>query len=316
MELTEPVWLWALFVPFAVAVLYAVALATRRGLAVRLADLELLDAVAPDRSGWRRHLAVAVLVVGLVALVIGLTRPVIDRSVPDERATVVLAVDVSLSMSAADVEPDRLDAAQDAARTFLDELPEGIGTALIAFAGNAQPLVAPTDDRDVVRAALGGLRLGEGTAIGEAIFVALDLVAEEEAQADGAEVPAQIIVLSDGETTVGRDDADAVAAANEAGITVSTIAFGTDSGVVRLPDGTVVPVPVDADALRSIAEEGGGVFFEALTADELDDAFGDLGSSVGRTTEERDISTPFLAAGLVAAGLAAAASLWWFGRLT
>lgn len=314
MRFLSPWWLLALLVPLAVALVYVVAQRQRRGYAVRLADLELLDEVVPDRPGWRRHLPAIVLGVALVGMAIGLARPSIDRTVPDDRSTVVLAVDTSLSMAATDVDPDRLTAAKDAARVFLDELPDEVKVGLVAFSGIAQPVLSPTSDHGLVASAVDGLRLGEGTAIGEAVFAGLDLI---EAVREGSEepVPATIVVLSDGETTQGRPDELAVDEASEREVPVSTIAFGTADGVVTVPDGQQVPVPVNAEALEAIAERGGGAFFEALTLDELRSAFGDLGSSVGRTTEAREIGRWFVAAGLVAAGLAALASIRWFARI-
>ncbi|MEO1062302.1 MAG: VWA domain-containing protein [Actinomycetota bacterium] len=314
MRFLSPWWLLALLVPLVVAIVYVVAQRQRRGYAVRLADLELLDEVVPDRPGWRRHLPAIVLGIALVAMAVGLARPSIDRTVPDDRSTVVLAVDTSLSMAATDVDPDRLTAAKDAARVFLDELPDEVKVGLVAFSGVAQPVLSPTSDHDLVAAAVDGLRLGEGTAIGEAVFAGLDLI---EAVREDAEdpVPATIIVLSDGETTQGRPDELAVDEATEREVPVSTIAFGTADGVVTVPDGQQVAVPVNAEALEAIAERGGGAFFEALTLDELRNAFGDLGSSVGRTTEAREVGWWFVAAGLIAAGLAALASIRWFARV-
>lgn len=313
MSFLSPWWLLALVVPVVLLVVFGVSQSRRRGYAVRLADLDLLDEVAPDRPGWRRWLPVAFFTLALVALVVALARPAIERPVVEERASVILAMDVSLSMAAQDVDPDRITTAKDAAVEFLADLPEGLRVGLVAFSGSAQPLVPPTTDRSVLSSAVRGLRLGEGTAIGEAIFSSLELITADREQV-GDDAPGTIIILSDGETTMGRPDAQAVAAANEAGVAVSTIAFGTESGFVTV-EGQVVPVPVDAAALDQIAEVGGGVAFEALDAGELLDAFGDLGGSVGRTTEDREIGNWFLAAGLFIAAAAAVTSIIWFSRL-
>ncbi len=318
MSFLSPAWLAALAAPLVIAVAYAVAQRRRSGYAVAFADVELLDEVAPEQPRWRRHLPALGWILALVALVLGLARPAVARTVPEERATVILALDVSLSMASEDVDPTRFAVAQEAADTFLDRLPEGIRVGLVAFAGQAQPLVAPTVEREAVEAAIDNLRLGEGTGIGEAVFVSLGLIDTERTLAegeDGGDVPASIVVLSDGETTMGRPDAEAVAAALDAEVPVNTIAFGTDAGTVTLPDGQVVPVPVNEVALRRIADDAGGVFFEALTADELEEAFGDLGSSVGQAEEDREIDTVFLATALALGSLAAAASVAWFARL-
>lgn len=314
MSFLSPAWLFALVLPLVLAAGYVVAQIQRRGFAVRLADLELLDEVAPNRPGWRRHLPAALLIVSMIALPLGLARPALDRLVPDERASVILAVDTSLSMGAADVEPDRIGAAKVAAASFLDELPDAVRVGVVSFSGSAQAVLSPTADHDLVLAAVQQLRLGEGTAIGEAILASLEMIEAVRAETDD-EVPATIVVLSDGDTTEGTPDEVAVAEAVAAEVPVSSIAFGTNDGEVLLPDGQIVPVPVNVPALRELADAGGGVFFEAATSAELSSAFDDLGSSVGRTTEQREIGSWFVATALVATAAAALASLRWFARL-
>ncbi|MEM8902313.1 MAG: VWA domain-containing protein [Actinomycetota bacterium] len=314
MSFLSPWWLLLLAVPLLVGLVYVVAQRQRRGYAIRLADLQLLDDVVPDRPGWRRHVPAVLLCVALTALAVGLARPSLDRTVPDDRSTVILAIDTSLSMGATDVDPDRLSAAKDAATVFLDELPDEVRVGLVSFSGTAVSVLSPTRDHELVAAAVSGLGLGEGTAIGEAVFTGLGMV-EELREATEEEVPATIVVLSDGETTQGRPDEQAVDAATDAGVAVSTIAFGTEDGIVTLPDGSQEPVPVNARALEAIAERGEGAFFEALTFDELRDAFDDLGSSVGRRTEAREIGRWFVVGGLVVAGLAALGSIRWFARI-
>ena len=131
---------------------------------------------------------------------------------------------------------------------------------------------------------------------------------------EGDGVPATILLLSDGETTAGRPDADATAVAAELGIPVSTIAFGTDAGIVVV-QGETIPVPVNEDALASVAQDTGGEFFDADSADDLRDVFEGLGSEIGRETEDREITDWFAIAGLLLAGLAAAGSIAWFSRL-
>ena len=184
------------------------------------------------------------------------------------------------------------------------------GDLIDRVVGQFEGRIVPFD----LMAAVDGLRLGEGTAIGEAVFTGLAMI-EAVRQDSDEPVPATIVVLSDGETTQGRPDAEAVDEAREADVPVSTIAFGTEDGIVTVPDGDRVPVPVNAAALEAIAERGGGAFFEALTFDELRNAFGDLGSSVGRTTEPREVGRWFVVVGLLAAGLAALASIRWFARV-
>ncbi len=309
MSFLSPERLWLLGLPGLLLVAYLLFLLRRSRFAVRFTNLELLDRVAPDRAGWRRHLTAALMLVALASLVVALARPTVEREVPRELATVVLAMDTSLSMEAVDVTPSRIAAAQAAALRFLGGVPDQIRVALIDFAGDAKALVPPTTDRALLARAVAQLDLREGTAIGEAIFLALDVLALEDRA-----IPAAVIVLSDGETTMGRPDAQAAAAAVAEGVPVSTVAFGTDRGAVVV-EGTEIPVPVNAGALRAVAEETGGAFFSADTADELGRVFDVLGSEIGFVLEDREVAEWFVAGALLAAVLAAIGSLAWFSRL-
>jgi Ca-activated chloride channel family protein len=318
-----PAWLWLLA---GVAVLVGVYVLTQRrksGYAVRFTNLELLESVAPRRPGWRRHTTAAVFVLAIAALVVALARPTRAEQVPVERASVVVAIDTSLSMEATDVSPTRLDAAQEAANALIDSLPDTINLGLVAFNGVAQITVPPTQDREEVRRAIDNLELGEATAIGEAIFTSLDAIElapggdEDTAGAEPTEaIPATIVVMSDGETTVGRPDIAATDAANEVGVPVSTIAFGTPDGTITV-EGEPAPIPVQVDeaSLQAIADATGGAFFTAATMTELSDAFTDIGSRVGTETEQREITTWFVGLGVVLLMLTAVLSLLWFARL-
>ncbi|MEL7207563.1 MAG: VWA domain-containing protein, partial [Actinomycetota bacterium] len=284
-----------------------------------LCHLELLDSVAPKRPGWRRHLTAVVFVLAAGSLIVALARPTRAEQVPVERATVVVAIDTSLSMEATDVSPTRLEAAQEAANALIDSIPDQINLGLVSFNGVAQITVPPTQDRDAVRQAIDNLELGEATAIGEAIFTSLDAIDLAPGDEDGDDdepVPATIVVMSDGETTVGRPDIAATDAANEVGVPVSTIAFGTPDGTIMIEgEPTPIPVQVDEPSLEAIADNTGGAFFTAETLAELSDAFADIGSRVGTETEQREITTWFLGAGVALLLITAVLSLLWFARL-
>jgi Ca-activated chloride channel homolog len=237
--------------------------------------------------------------------------------VPRERATVVMAVDVSLSMQATDIEPDRFRAMQTAAKEFVDVLPERINLGLVSFAGTATTVVPPTTDRAQVAGAIDNLDLAEATAIGEAVFTSLSAIENFQSSLDAAEeeaAPARIVLLSDGYNTVGREDTQAIDAARAAGVPVSTIAFGTDYGTLDL-DGETVPVPVDRATLEEIADSTGGSYSEAASATELEEVYADLGSQIGYTTEPQDVSYLFVRAGVLLALLGAVLSLLWTNRL-
>lgn len=307
MDFLAPSRLWLLLVPLALAGTYVALQFLRRQHAVRFTNVELLASVAPKRPGWRRHLPAGALLLGLAVLAVGFARPTADRRVPREKATIILALDVSESMAATDVAPTRLAAAQAAATKFAASIPEPLRLGLIAFSGAAQVLVAPTTDRSLVQAGIARLTLGPRTAIGEAIYAALDA-----AKADNS--PAHIVLMSDGSTTAGRPNAAAAQAAKEANIPVTTIAYGTDSGTVQL-EGQTVPVPVDKDALKTIADATGGRFFEAADASQLKAVYQDIGRAVGYDVEKKEITAAFTGAGLLLVVLAAAGSMLWMSRL-
>jgi Ca-activated chloride channel family protein len=314
--------------PIALAIAYLILQRRRSRYAMRFASVDLLDQVAPDRPGWRRHVAALAFLAAVCLLVVGMARPAAAMEVPAQ-ASIVLALDVSYSMEASDVSPNRLAAAQDAARRFLGLVPDGVRVGLVAFSGSARALVPPTIDRTKLEAAIDRLRLGPGTAIGEAIYVALEQLPKAEAptsspaaseqgdeQGDEQVEPSagSIVVLSDGKTTAGRSESGAARAAAGAGVPISTIAFGTASGVVTV-DGQRVRVPVDKAALKSVARTSGGRFFEAASADQLRAVFEDIGTKVGTIREEREVTDLVVGAALLALVGAAAASLAWFSRL-
>lgn len=309
MTFLAPARLVFLALPVGALLWYLVALGSRKRHAVRFSDTDLLDQVAPDRPGWKRHLSAASIVLALGALAVAFARPAMAVQVPRERATLVIAVDVSLSMEADDVTPTRIDAAKEAALRFLQLAPEELRIGIVAFSGVAVPVTPPTTDRVATAAAVRGLALGEGTAIGEAIHAAVQVAAGE-----GDEVPAAVVVLSDGETTVGRPDLVAAEEAVEAGIPVSTVSFGTQDGFIVF-DGETVPVPANDGALRDVADLTGGTFAEAASAEELEAILATVGSELGTDTEQREVWEWFLAAGLVALTAAGATSLLWFQRL-
>ena len=317
MNFLAPGRLWLLFVPLALAGTYVALQFLRRQHAVRFTNVELLASVAPKRPGWRRHLPAGALLLGLAVLAVGFARPTADRRVPREKATIILALDVSQSMAATDVSPTRLAAAQSAATKFAQSIPQPLRLGLVAFSGTAQVLVSPTTDRNLVEAGINRLTLGPRTAIGEAIYAALD--AAKSAAGDGSannssNSPAHIVLMSDGSTTAGRPNAEAAQAAKDAKIPVTTIAYGTDSGTVEL-EGQTVPVPVDKDALKAIAEATGGRFFEAADANQLKAVYQDIGRAVGYNTEKKEITAAFTGAGLLIIVLAAAGSMLWMSRL-
>jgi Ca-activated chloride channel family protein len=317
MTFQAPLWLLGLLVVAGLVGLYVLLQLRRKAYAARFTNVALLGVLVPRRPGWRRHLAFGLVALALATLIISLAVPSTEVRVPRERATVVMAVDVSLSMQATDVAPTRFQAMQTAAKEFVDVLPERINLGLVSFAGTATTLVPPTTDRPQVRSAIDNLDLAESTAIGEAIFTSLTAIEnfQSTVETGGEELPpARIVLLSDGYNTVGRDDTQAIDAALNAGIPVSTIAFGTDYGTLNL-EGETVPVPVDRATLEEIADQTGGSYSEAASAKELEQVYADLGSQIGYTTEPQDVSPWFVRTGVLLALLGAVLSLIWTNRL-
>jgi Ca-activated chloride channel family protein len=310
--------LWLLIGVAALAVVYVVLQQRRRQYAVRFTNIALLEAVAPKRPGWRRHATAAAFLVAMTALVVAFARPTHDEKVPRERATVILAIDTSLSMKADDVSPSRIEAAKAAAKAFVGHLPPKINLGLVSFDGAARQDVAPTTDRDKVNKAIDRLTLHEGTAIGDAILTSLEAIKQQAVADDSATdvIPARIVLMSDGKTTVGRPNDDGIAAAKKDKVPISTIAFGTDHGEITVEQEPLpVPVPVDRDALQAIADETGGAFFTATSENELQKVYANIGSSIGFDIEQREITAWFVGAALVALLATAAMSLAWFNRL-
>ncbi|HET8681112.1 MAG TPA: VWA domain-containing protein, partial [Micromonosporaceae bacterium] len=253
----QPWWLLAAVPVLAVAAVYVWRQWHKRQYAVRFTNVDLLRTLAPKGLGWRRHLSAAALILSMLALATAMARPSVDTEVPLERATIVLAIDVSLSMQATDVEPSRLAAAQEAAKQFVTQLPTSYNLGLVSFAKSASVIVSPTKDRSAVQQAIDGLQLAEATATGEAVFTALDAIRTVPADGATGPPPARILLLSDGYRTFGRSVEEAASAAAAANVPVSTIAFGTDEGVVSI-NGQMQRVPVDRLSLAQLAETTSG----------------------------------------------------------
>jgi Ca-activated chloride channel family protein len=312
----SPWWLLAVIPVLVLAGVYLLRQRRRQAFAVRFSNVDLLRSVAPHGIGRvRRHAPAVALLLSLLVLALAMARPSMDTKVPLERATVMLALDVSLSMQAQDVQPTRIAAAQAAAKDFVGELPDDFNVGLVSFSKSANVIVSPTKDHEAVVSAIDGLQLAEATATGEAVFTCLDAIAA--VPADGAQgpPPARIVLLSDGYRTYGRSIEDAAAAAVSAKVPVSTIAFGTDEGTVEI-NGSVQRVPVDRQALQQLAESTHGFYYEAASAEALAQVYQDMGSSIGYRTKAQEVGQYFVGVGLLLALGAAGLSLLWTSRLT
>ena len=334
MTFTDPLFLLALVPVAALALAYLVLQRRRTRYAVRFASLPMLDRVAPARPRWRRHLATGLVLLALGAFATAAAGPQMQLRVPYERATVIVAIDVSGSMQAQDVAPDRLTAAKAAAAQFVDELPETVQVGLVAFAGDAELVTPVTADRALVGRSIEALEAEGGTAIGEAVFASVEEVTRQAAadedggtpDPDGTDadapadnepaepIPARLVLLSDGYNTAGRSPAESAPAALDAEMPISTIAYGTPDGVLGSGIGAR-PVPADDATLRTLAEETGGHFYRAESGAELDQVYEDIGSAIGWRTETTLVTSALVLIGLALAITATALSLRWFSRL-
>ena len=310
-------WLWALAAVAALLIAYVIMSLRRRRYAAKFTQLSLLASVAPKRPAWfRRHVPAGLLLLAMVGLVFSLARPAQETKVPKERATIVLAIDVSQSMAATDVDPNRLTAAKTGALAFVDQLPPKLQLGLVAFSGTASVLVTPTTDRDAVRQAIENLELGPGTAIGDGIEASLTAIknSAQTESGDQSPPPARIVLISDGSTTRGTSNDTAATDAQAAGVPVSTIAYGTQDGRLQI-QGQDIPVPVNTEALEAIADETNGAYYRATTGDELKSVYQGLGSSIGYDTETKEIGRWFVGIGLLLALVSGALSVLWTSRL-
>jgi Ca-activated chloride channel homolog len=306
-----------LLVPLAV-VAYVRLERGRRRQAEAFTTTSMLDSVAPVRPGWRRHAPILLYGVAVAVLAVALARPQATVAVPVQRASVVLAIDESGSMQSSDVQPSRLEAARKAARDFVDKVPRDLRVGTVIFNHKVRSAEAPTTDRAEVIASIDSLRSSGGTATGDALDSSLRLIA---AAGDGnrRQPPAAIVLLSDGESTHGRDPVPVARLAAKRKIPIYTVALGTDSGTiqVRHPDGTTTTeqVPPDRDTLREIARLSSGRYYEASDAPELSAVYKRLGSQVSTKRERREITAAFAAGAAALMLTGGAASLRWFGRL-
>lgn len=314
MPFLAPARLWLLLAVLALAAAYVLVQRRRPAYALRFSELDLLASVLPRSAAWKRHVPAVLLLLALTALTTAFARPTGSVQVPRERATVVVALDVSVSMRATDVSPDRISAAKASAAAFVEGLPETFEVALVAFSGRAGVVVAPTTDHASVGAAIDTLELDESTAIGEAVFASVAAARSVPAEPGQEPPPARVVLLSDGTSTVGRSLASAAAAARAAGVPVSTIAYGTPDGTVAV-GGRVLPVPVDADALERLASATGGSAFTAESGEELGEVYDDIGRQVGTTTETREVTDRVAGVALALGVAAAIAGLAWGTRL-
>lgn len=316
MNFLEPQRLWLLLLIPVLVLLYVVLQYRRSHYAVRFTNLALLDTVAPRRVKWRQHVAVLLALLTLGFALALFAKPTDVVKVPRRTGvTVVLTIDVSLSMEASDVNPDRITAAKATAKEFLTQLPPAFKVAVVSFARYATVVVPPTVDRQQVTSAIDGLQLAEYTATGEGIFTALDVVKQSLGTSSprSGKLPAMIVMISDGARTVGRSQVTAANAAKAQGVPVYTVALGTTGGTITTNGGTV-PVPVEIHQLRQVARISGGRSYIASTPKDLVNAYQDVNGRLVYTKVRQDATSRYMGYLVLLSLLSTAAGLFVASR--
>ncbi len=341
MNFIWPEMLWALIAVPLLVLLYVWLLRRRKKTAIRFASLTLVKEAIGKSAAWRRHLPPALLLIAVSALLFAAARPTAVISLPSQQETIILAIDVSGSMRATDVLPDRITAAKEAAKAFVIELPRSVRIAVVQFAGTAAVVQAPTLSRDDVIAAIDRFQLQRGTATGSGIVLSLATIfpeagidlsqitgqrnmppgPNEKPKADFAPVQpgsygsAAIIMLTDGQRTTGPDPMEAAKMAADRGVRVYTVGVGTKDGETIGFEGWSMRVRLDEDTLKSIATMTRAEYFYAGTAADLKKVYQALSTRLVVEKKETEVSALFAAAGALLVMLAAGLSVWWFGRV-
>jgi len=286
--------------------------------AARFTNPALLPNLLDARPRWRRHLPLAILLVALAALIVGVARPHATVSVRREQATVLIAIDASLSMQSTDVKPSRLAVAKAAAKSFIAKVPKRFRIGLVSFTGRPFVILPPTEDRTLASEALSSIRPGEGTALGDAVKLSVDIASRQ--RADGRAVPAALLVISDGAQMSGRTTPQVAAQlARTHRVPVYAVVLGTSDGVieVNLAGGykEQIRVPPRADLLRQVTRTSGGQLFTATTDSRLRDVYTRLASRLGHKRQSREVTDVFAAGSGVLMLVGAALSALWFRRV-
>jgi Ca-activated chloride channel homolog len=342
MKFIWPTMLWLLLVLPLLVGLYSWILKRKRRTTVRLASINVARMAMGKGPGWRRHVPPVLLLLALAALLVATARPSAIITLPLSERTIILAMDVSGSMRAEDVKPNRLVASQAAAKAFVENLPREVRVGVVSFAGTAAVVQAPTTSRDDVLAAIDRFQLQRGTATGSGIILSLATLFPDHGieiqnitgqrnfpgkeigkKEDKAFTPvpagsynsAAVIMLTDGQRTTGPDPLDAAKMAAERGIRVYTVGIGTTSGEVIGFEGWSMRVKLDEETLKNVSVLTHGEYFYAGTAEDLKKVYESLSSRMVVERKETEITALFAALGALLAVVAAGLSLWWFGRV-
>jgi Ca-activated chloride channel homolog len=290
----------------------------RRAAAAAFATPLMTESVTPRRPGWRRHAPMLVFAIAIALLIAAAARPQRTVAVPVTSAAIMLANDISSSMSATDVSPSRLGAARRAASKFVSELPGGAQVGLLEFARRPVLLQSPTTNHALTQGAIAGLRPGGGgTAIGEAIATALHTLATLPRKG-GKRPPGAIVLLSDGASNVGPGPLAAARQAKADHVPIYTISLGTAHGTIPLKrhgQTTTAPVPVSSQELAQIAQASGGRAYTAADSAKASAIYQHLAVELGHKKVKREMTADVAGGGLVLVLVGGALTLMWFGRI-
>ncbi|WP_372524611.1 VWA domain-containing protein [Piscinibacter sp.] len=341
MTFVWPDFLWLLLLLPALVALYVWLLLRRKKNTLRYASLSLVKQALGKGPGWRRHVPPALLLGALAALLVAVARPLAVVTLPSQQQTIVLAMDVSGSMRATDVQPNRLVASQEAAKAFINELPRSVRVGIVSFAGTAAVVQPPTQSHEDMFAAIDRFQLQRATAIGSGIVLSLATLFPDEG-IDLSQITGQrpmppgpgdkpkkeftpvppgsynsgaIILLTDGQRTTGPDPIDAAKMAADRGVKVYAVGIGTKEGETIGFEGWSMRVRLDEDTLKNIANLTRAEYFYAGTANDLKKVYQSLSSRLVVERKETEVSSLFAAAGALLMVLAAGLSVAWFGRV-
>lgn len=341
-----PQFLWLLLLLPLLVLLYWWLMRRKKKLAVRYASLAIVKEAMGRGPGWRRHVPPLLMLLALAAMLLASARPVAVVALPSNQQTIILAMDVSGSMRATDVEPNRLVAAQNAAKAFLKDLPRDVKVGIVAFAGSAQVAQLPTVNRDDLVTAIDRFQLQRATATGNAIVISLATIFPHAGielqqlsfdrmrsgmgrsldqpppkQNEFIPVPpgsynsAAIIMLTDGQRTTGVDPIEAAKLAADRGVKVYTVGVGTVDGETIGFEGWSMRVRLDEETLKAIAQKTAAEYYYAGTAQDLQKVYQNLSSRLTLEKKETEVSALFALAGALLALLAGGLSVLWFNRI-
>ena len=353
MSFEWPLALWLLLAVPGLVAAYLWLRRRRKKVALRYASLAVVREAMGRSPGWRRHVPPVLLLLAITALVVAAARPGARITLPSDHRTIVLAIDVSLSMRASDIDPTRIAAAQTAAKAFVQAQPPDVRVALVSFAGSAAVVQPPTRSRDELVAAIDRLELQRHTAIGSGILTSLQTIFPEQAEElTAANVPggmarafelaqqgrsldekpaaakkafqpvpagshksAAIILLTDGRRTTGPDPLDAARMAAERGVRVYTVGFGTAEGAPVTFDGWSIYMRFDEEALKGIADVTKASYFHAKSSAELVKVYEALNAQYVFERTHTEIAALFAGLAAVLTVLAGTLSILWFQRI-